>query len=336
MTTTFSAWLVSKEADASGKETQTASVRELSDDDLMPGDTVVSVEYSSINYKDGLALCGRPGVVRNWPLIPGIDLVGTVESSDSDVWSAGDVVLLNGAGIGEGHHGGLAQRARVDGDFLVRVPDALGARRAAAIGTAGFTAMLSVLAVEKHGVSPGDGSVLVTGAAGGVGSVAVALLSRLGFEVVASTGRVDSEGEYLRALGASDVIDRSTLSEPGKPMQSQRYAAVVDAVGSHTLVNAIAQLAYGGVATACGLAQGPDLPATVLPFILRGVSLAGINSVDAPLASRQEAWDRLARDLDVGLLDSMTEEIPLAAAQERAESILDGGVRGRTVVDVNA
>jgi acrylyl-CoA reductase (NADPH) len=336
MTTTFQAWWVSKETDASGAATQTASVRDLTDSDLGAGDTVVSVQYSSINYKDGLALCGRPGVVRTWPLIPGIDLVGTVESSDSPAWFPGDSVLLTGAGLGESSHGGLSQRARVDGSALVSVPDALGPLRAAAIGTAGFTAMLSVLAVERHGVSPSDGPVLVTGAAGGVGSVAVALLARLGFEVVASTGRAESEGEYLTTLGASEILDRAALSEPGKPMQSQRYAAVVDAVGSHTLVNAIAQLKDGGVATACGLAQGTDLPGTVLPFILRGVSLAGINSVHAPLPVRQEAWARLEHDLDLDLLDGMTETIPLAAAKESAERILAGGVRGRTVVDVNA
>lgn len=336
MTTTFLAWLVSKETDASGTATQTASVRELTDADLTAGDTVVRVHYSSINYKDGLALCGRPGVVRTWPLVPGIDLVGTVESSDSAGWEPGDSVLLNGAGLGESLHGGLAQRARVDGSRLVRVPDALGPLRAAAIGTAGFTAMLSVMALERHGVTPADGSVLVTGAAGGVGSVAVALLSRLGFEVVASTGRADSEREYLTTLGAAEIVDRATLSEPGKPMQSQRYAAAVDAVGSHTLVNALAQLHHGGVATACGLAQGADLPGSVLPFILRGVSLLGINSVDATLALRQEAWGRLARDLDVELLDGMTEVVPLAAAKDAAARILAGGVRGRTVVDVNA
>ncbi|MET4637805.1 MDR family oxidoreductase [Mycetocola sp. 2940] len=336
MTTTFRAWLVSKETDASGTATQTASVHGFTDDDLGAGDTTVSVQYSSINYKDGLALCGRPGVVRNWPLVAGIDLVGTVESSDSAGWAPGDTVLLNGAGLGESLHGGLAQRARIDGSRLVRVPDALGPLRAAAIGTAGFTAMLSVMAVERHGVSPGDGPVLVTGAAGGVGSVAVALLSRLGFEVVASTGRADTEREYLTMLGATEILDRGTLSEPGKPMQSQRYAAVVDAVGSHTLVNAIAQLTSGGVATACGLAQGTDLPATVLPFILRGVSLVGINSVEAPLGLRQEAWSRLERDLDPELLDGMIEVIPLDAAKDSAERILAGGVRGRTVVDVNA
>jgi acrylyl-CoA reductase (NADPH) len=336
MTTTFRAWWVSKETDASEKATQTASLRELTDSDLIAGDTLVSVQFSSINYKDGLALCGRPGVVRTWPLVPGIDLVGTVESSDLPDWAPGDVVVLNGAGLGESANGGLAQRARVNGSSLVRVPDALGPLRAAAIGTAGFTAMLSVLAVERRGIDPGDGPVLVTGAAGGVGSVAVAILAGLGFTVVASSGRADSEGEYLTRLGAAEIIDRAALSEPGRPMQSERYAAVVDAVGSHTLVNAIAQLRYGGVATACGLAQGADLPATVLPFILRGVSLIGINSVDAPLALRQEAWSRLERDLDVDLLDAMTEVVPLAAAVERAENILSGGVRGRTVVDVNA
>jgi acrylyl-CoA reductase (NADPH) len=328
MTTTFLAWLVSKGTDA------TASVRELTDDDLMAGDTVISVQYSSINYKDGLALCGRPGVVRTWPLIPGIDLVGTVESSDE--WAAGDSVILTGAGLGESHHGGLAQRARVDATSLVRVPAGLGPLRAAAIGTAGFTAMLSVLALERHGVTPGDGPVLVTGAAGGVGSVAVALLNRLGFEVVASTGRAASEGEYLTTLGASEIIDRAALSEPGKPMQSQRYAAVVDAVGSHTLVNAIAQLRDGGVATACGLAQGTDLPGTVLPFILRGVSLVGINSVNASPAVRREAWSRLEVDLDRDLLDGMIAVVPFAAAKDAAERILAGGIRGRTVVDVNA
>lgn len=327
MTTTFRAWWVEKEA---------ASIRDLTDDDLMPGDTTIAVAYSSINYKDALALRGRPGVVRTWPLIPGIDLVGTVESSDSDGWAPGDQVLLNGAGLGERHHGGLAQRARVDGANLVRVPDALGPSRAAAIGTAGFTAMLSVLALERHGIGPGDGPVLVTGAAGGVGSVAVAVLARLGYEVVASTGRVDSQGDYLRSLGAAELVDRATLSDPGKPLQAQRFAAVVDAVGSTTLVNAIAQLHSGGVATACGLAQGSDLPATVLPFILRGVSLVGINSVDAPLALRLQAWSRLERDLDLSLLDEMTEVIPLGAAQDSAGRVLAGEIRGRTVVDVNA
>jgi acrylyl-CoA reductase (NADPH) len=277
---------------------------------------------------------GKPGVVRSWPLIAGIDAVGTVTSSDTDRFAVGDEVLLNGAGLGENRHGGLAQRARVDSASLVKVPESLGGKRAAAIGTAGFTAMLSVLAVERHGVTPNDGPVLVTGAAGGVGSIAIAVLARLGFEVVASTGRVDSQGDYLRHLGANSVIDRAELSEAGKPLQSQKYAAVIDAVGSTTLVNALAQLNYGGIATACGLAQGADLPGTVMPFILRGVTLAGINSVEAPLPLREEAWARLATDLDTGLLDELTTEITLADARDAAEQILRGELHGRTVVNV--
>lgn len=336
MTTTFRAWLVEKQTDARGTTSQTASVSNLTDDDLMPGDVSINVSWSSINYKDGLALMGKPGVIRNWPLIAGIDAVGTVTSSESDRFAVGDEVLLNGAGLGETHHGGLAERARVDSASLVRVPDTLGAKRAAAIGTAGFTAMLSVLAVERHGVTPGDGPVLVTGSAGGVGSIAIAILAKLGYDVVASTGRVDSQGDFLRRLGASTVIDRAELSDAGKPLQSQKYVAVVDAVGSTTLVNAIAQLNYGGIATACGLAQGADLPGTVLPFILRGVTLAGINSVDAPLSLREEAWSRLATDLDTELLDELTTSIPLADAKNAAGKILEGQLHGRTVVDVRS
>ena len=334
MTTTFRAWLVEKQTDAAGKATQTASLTDLTDDDLMPGDVSLDVSWSSINYKDGLALMGRPGVVRTWPLIPGIDAIGTVTATETDRFAVGDEVLLNGAGLGETHHGGLAEQARVDSASLVRVPGSLGAKRAAAIGTAGFTAMLSVLAVERHGVTPDDGPILVTGAAGGVGSIAVAVLARLGFDVVASTGRVDSQGDYLRRLGATAVVDRGELSEAGKPLQSQKYAAVIDAVGSTTLVNALAQLSYGGIATACGLAQGADLPGTVMPFILRGVTLAGINSVEAPLALREEAWDRLATDLDIDLLDDLTTQIALADAHDAAARILAGELHGRTVVDV--
>lgn len=334
MTMTFRAWWVEKRTDASGAATQTASLREVTDDDLAVGDTVLDVLYSSVNYKDALALTGRPGVVRSWPLIPGIDAVGTVVASEQ--WSPGDVVVLNGAGLGESRHGGLAQRARVDGANLVRVPGPIGPNRAAAIGTAGFTAMLSVLAVERHGVRPGDGPVLVTGAAGGVGSIAIALLAGLGFEVVAASGRVESQGHYLRSLGAARLIDRAALAEPGKPLQPGTYSAVVDAVGSVTLANAIAQLSDGGIATACGLAQGSELPATVLPFILRGVTLVGINSVTAPQERRQEAWARLERDLDLSLLDRMTQVVPLDAAGDVARRLLSGAVRGRTVVDVNA
>ncbi|MCP2032871.1 acrylyl-CoA reductase (NADPH) [Okibacterium sp. HSC-33S16] len=336
MTTTFRAWQVEKQTDASGTATHTASVSHLTDDDLMDGDVTLDVSWSSINYKDGLALMGKPGVVRTWPLIPGIDAVGTVTATESDRFQVGDEVLMNGAGLGESHHGGLAERARVDSASLVRVPESLGAKRAAAIGTAGFTAMLSVLAVERHGVSPGDGPVLVTGAAGGVGSIVIAVLARLGFEVVASTGRVDSQGDYLRRLGASTVIDRAELSDAGKPLQSQKYPAVVDAVGSTTLVNALAQLTYGGIATACGLAQGADLPGTMMPFILRGVTLAGINSVDAPLSRREEAWARLATDLNTDLLDELTTRIALADARDAADQILQGKLHGRTVVDVRA
>jgi len=308
---------------------------ELGDDDLGPGDVTVDVEYSGVNFKDALALAGRPGVIRRHPLIPGIDLVGRVAASDSPDWAIGDRVLGNGRGIGEAHDGGLAERARVESGWLTAVPDGMTSLHAAAIGTAGFTAMLAVLALERHSVGR-DGDVLVTGAAGGVGSVAIALLARLGYRVVASTGRVEEE-PYLRGLGAAEVIDRAGLGETaGKPLQSQRWAAAVDSVGSTTLANVLAQTRYGGVVAACGLAQGPDLPATVMPFILRAVTLAGINSVEAPAALRDEAWRRLAADLDPALLDGMTQTVPLADAPSVAERVLAGRVRGRTVVDVRA
>ena len=305
---------------------------ELTDDGLMPGDVTIDVEFSSINFKDGLALTGRPGVIKPQRLIPGIDLVGTVASSASSQWLPGDRVLVNGWGIGETHDGGLSERARVRAEWLTAVPATLTPSRAAAIGTAGFTAMLSMLAIQRHGVLGGD--VLVTGASGGVGSIAIALLSRAGFRVTASTGRA-AEHDYLRSLGATEIIDRATLSEPSKPLQGQRWAAVIDSVGSHTLANALAQTNYGGVVTACGLAQGADLPATVMPFILRGVTLAGINSVFCPTPLRLEAWDRLADDLDPALLDSLTTTIGLADAVDAAERIMAGEIRGRTVVAVN-
>lgn len=323
----FNAWWVGED-DTHIRPTSTAELGE--------GDTLVRVEFSGINYKDGLALSRRPGVLRTLPLIPGIDLVGMVRSSTQERWSVGERVLINGAGLGETHNGGLAQFARVNGDDLVRVPETLSNFRAAAIGTAGFTAMLSVLALEDRGITASSGPVLVTGASGGVGSIAVALLAGLGYEVVASTGRIAEQGNFLRHLGASALLDRAELSEPGKPLQKQSYAAVVDSVGSHTLVNALARLDYGGVATSCGLAQGIDLPGTVMPFILRGVSLAGINSVYAPSALRERAWQRLARDLDIGLLDSLTSSIALDEAGTAAEQILAGKLRGRTVVDVDA
>ncbi|MFP7834378.1 MDR family oxidoreductase [Marisediminicola sp. LYQ134] len=310
---------------------------ELTDDDLMPGDVTVDVEFSSVNFKDGLALAGKPGVIKDYPLIPGIDLVGTVAASASPEWSAGDRVIVTGWGIGETHDGGLSERARVRSEWLVRLPDHLTASRAAAIGTAGFTAMLAVLALENGGVDArSDGDVVVSGAAGGVGSIAIALLARSGHTVVAATGRGSEHGEYLRALGASDILDRDELAASGKPLQSQRWAGAVDSVGSTTLASVLAQTRHGGVVAACGLAGGADLPTTVMPFILRGVTLAGINSVFAPTSARTEAWERLASDLDATTLDEMTTTIPLADAPQLAEQILAGRVRGRTVVDVRA
>jgi acrylyl-CoA reductase (NADPH) len=339
--TDFRAIVIEQETESGRVLAHTAEVRRVTDAFLMPGDVTIAVEASGLNFKDGLAIAGRPGVARVSPLIPGIDIVGTVEESADSKWRPGDRVVLNGDGIGENHHGGLAERARVSGDALVRVPDTLTAGQAAAIGTAGFTAMLSVLALERNGVDPAevraaDSSVLVTGAAGGVGSVAIAVLAKLGYPVTASTGRVGEQSEYLNGLGASEIIDRAELSDPGKPLQSQRWAGVVDAVGSHTLANALAQTRYGGTVTACGLAQGPDLPTTVLPFILRAVTLVGINSVQAPSALRETAWRRLATDLDLEALERMTTTIPLAEAVPAAERILAGELRGRTVVDVRA
>lgn len=312
-------------------------ITRLADDQLPEGEVTVVVDYSTVNYKDGLAICNGAPVVRNWPLVPGIDLAGTVEASDHPDWQPGDRVTVNGWDMGEKHWGGMAQKARVDAAWLTRLPEGIGTRAAAAIGTAGYTAMLCVMALEDHGMAPGDGPVVVTGAAGGVGSVAVAVLAGLGHEVVASTGRAASEGDYLRTLGAAEIIDRSELSEPGgRPMARPRWMAGVDTVGSHTLVNLIAALEPEGAVAACGLAGGPDLPGTVFPFILRGVSLLGVNCVYQPAARRDEAWARLAADLDVEVLDSITGEVPLAEVPRVAADILAGAVRGRVVVDVNA
>lgn len=309
----------------------TAAVREVGDDFLPEGDVTVAVEWSTLNYKDGLAITNRSPVVRSWPMVAGIDGAGTVLDSSAPQWKAGDAVILNGFGVGETHKGCLAGKARLKSQWLVRRPAAFTARQAMAIGTAGYTAMLCVLALERHGLQAGDGEVLVTGATGGVGSVAVALLARLGHKVVAATGKA-SEAAYLQALGASAVIDRAELAAPGKPLQKERWAGVVDAVGSHTLANACAQVRYGGAVAACGLAQGMDLPATVAPFILRGVSLLGIDSVMAPLALREQAWQRLARDLDPALLEAMTSEVALEGAIEAAQRLMAGQVRGRIVV----
>lgn len=300
---------------------------------LNEGEVKVAVQYSTLNYKDGLALTNKGPVVRKWPMVPGIDGAGTVLESRHPGWRVGDAFIHNGWGVGETQWGCLAEQARLKGDGLVRLPSAFTPRQAMAIGTAGYTAMLSLLALEDHGVTPASGEVLVTGATGGVGSVAVALLSRLGYTVAAVTGKL-AQADYLRALGATTVIDRAELAAPGKPLQKERWAAVVDAVGSHTLVNALAQTRYGGVVTACGLAQGMDLPGSVAPFILRGVTLAGIDSVMAPPPKRQRAWDRLARDLDPALLERMTEEVPLSAALEKAQQLMAGQVRGRIVVKI--
>lgn len=307
------------------------------DDSALPaeGNVTVQVAYSTLNYKDGLALTGKSPVVRKFPLVAGIDMAGTVEASDDARFKPGDVVLLNGFGVGETHSGGLAQKARVKADWLLPIPAGLTPRQAMAIGTAGYTAMLCVMALARHGVAPGSGDVLVTGASGGVGSVAVALLAGLGHRVVASTGRLN-EAAFLKGLGAAEVISRDELSAPGKPLAKERWVGVVDSVGSHTLANACAATRYGGAVAACGLAQGMDLPASVAPFILRGVTLYGIDSVMAPMARRTEAWARLARDLDLATLDALTTEVDLQGALEAAPRILAGQVRGRLVVNVNA
>ena len=298
-----------------------------------PGPVLVAPEYSTLNYKDALALTNTSPVVRSWPMVPGIDGAGTVIESAHADWRAGDRFVHNGWGVGESHWGCLAERARLKGDWLVKLPAAFTPRQAMAIGTAGYTAMMCVLALERHGVKAGDGDVLVTGATGGVGSIAIALLGKLGHRVVAASGKLQ-EADYLKALGAASVIDRAELAAAGKPLQKERWTAVVDAVGSHTLVNALAQTRYGGIVAACGLAQGMDLPGSVAPFILRGVTLAGIDSVMAPRARRQQAWDRLATDLDPALLETIVEEVVLADAVARAGDLMQGKVRGRIVVRI--
>jgi acrylyl-CoA reductase (NADPH) len=310
-----------------------AQVQQIDDAVLPEGDVTIQVAWSTLNYKDGLAITGKSPVVRRFPMVPGIDFAGTVIESSNAAWKVGDNVVLNGWGVGETHCGGLAEKARVKGVWLVPLPAAFSARQAMAIGTAGYTAMLCVLALEKHGIKPADGDILVTGANGGVGSVAIALLAKLGYKVVASTGR-PAEAEHMKALGASEVIDRAELSAPGKPIGKERWAGVVDTVGSHTLANACATTKYRGAVAACGLAGGMDFPATVAPFILRGVTLYGIDSVMAPLAVRLEAWSRLGRDLDISKLDTFTREIGLAEALVVAAELLEGKVRGRVVVDV--
>jgi len=302
--------------------------------DLMDGDVTVRVEHSTINFKDGLAITGKSPIVRAWPLIPGIDFAGVVETSDNPDFKPGDRVVLNGWGVGEGHHGGYAQMARVKGDWLVKLPEGLTTDQAMAIGTAGYTSMLCVLGLERQGVTPDRGDILVTGAAGGVGSVAVALLAKLGYRVVASSRRKDSETDYLMGLGAAEVIDAAELQGPARMLGKERWAGAVDCVGSHTLANVISQTRYGGAVTACGLAQGMDLPGSVAPFILRGVILAGIDSVMRPKPDRIVAWDRLAKDLDLAKLAAMTSRATLEDLPRLAGDILEGKVRGRVVVDL--
>ena len=310
-----------------------SAVKDIDDSVLPEGDVIIKVAYSTLNYKDALAITGKGPVVRSFPMVPGIDLVGTVEQSDNEQFKVGDNVLLNGFGVGETHCGGLAEKARLKSEWLIPLPKAFSARQAMSIGTAGYTAMLCVIALEKNGITPDKGDILVTGANGGVGSFAITILAKLGYHVVASTGRLE-ESEYLKKLGATEVIDRATLTEPGRPLGKERWAAAIDSAGSHTLANVCASLQYGGVVAACGLAQGMDLPTTVMPFILRGVTLAGIDSVMRPTADRIEAWERLATILEPAVFDDIAKEITLDEAIETAEQLISGKVRGRVVVNI--
>ena len=311
-----------------------ATLKNLDEAQLPPGEVAVRIDYSTLNYKDALAITGHGPVVRQFPMVPGIDFAGTVESSDHAAYKSGDKVVLNGWGVGENHWGGLAQKARVKADWLVPLPPAFTTRQAMAIGTAGYTAMLCVMSLERHGVTPDSGEILVTGAAGGVGSVAVAVLSRLGFRVAAMTGR-PAESDFLKQLGAAEILDRAQFASAGKPLARERWAAAIDVVGSHTLANVCASVRYGGIVAACGLAGGMDFPATVAPFILRSITLAGVDSVMRPRPDRVEAWRRLSRDLDMKKLELLTEEISLSQAIPRAALFLQGKIRGRIVVDTN-
>ena len=328
MSGTFRAIQINKTDDK-----QTAALVELSDADLMDGDVTVDISHSTLNYKDGLALTAKAPVVRKFPLTPGIDFAGTVSASDNPDYKPGDAVILNGWGVGESHSGGFAERARVKGDWLVKMPDGMTAAHAMAIGTAGYTSMLCVMALEDAGITPDSGEILVTGAAGGVGSVAIAILSKLGYSVTASTGRT-SEEAFLKGLGAASIIDREEFNTPPKPLAKSRWAGCVDAVGSTTLANVLSQMNYGGAVAACGLAQGMDLPASVAPFILRGVRLLGVDSVMCPKPRREQAWARLAKDLDMAKLDSLTTHIKLDDVIAAGADIMSGKVRGRIVVDI--
>lgn len=330
MSETFRAIVVDRDAE----KRQSVAIKTLTDADLMDGDVTMRIEATTVNYKDGLAITGRAPVVRRFPLIPGIDFAGTVTASAHPDWKAGDKVVLNGWGVGETHHGGFAGRARVSGDWLVALPAGMTTTTAMAIGTAGYTAMLAVMALERHGLRPEAGPAVVTGAAGGVGSVAIALLSKLGWQVIAATGR-PQEADYLTGLGAAEIIDRAELSGPARPLGKERWAAGVDSVGSHTLANVLSMTRYGGAIAACGLAQGMDLPGSVAPFILRGVSLLGIDSVMAAKTVRREAWARLGRDLDAGKLAGIAHTIGFDDIVRAATDIVDGKIRGRVVVDMS-
>ena len=329
MSERFKAILISRDEE----KRQSVAVTELTEADLMDGDVTVAVEASTVNYKDGLAITGRSPVVRRFPLVPGIDFAGTVVSSSNPDWKEGDKVILNGWGTGETHHGAYAGRSRVKGEWLVPLPEGMSVFDAMAVGTAGYTAMLSIMALERQGITPARGPLVVTGAAGGVGSVAIAILAKLGYHVIASTGRT-SEEAYLKGLGATEVIAREELSGPAKPLAKERWAGGVDAVGSHTLANVLSMTSYGGAVAACGLAQGMDLPTSVAPFILRGISLLGIDSVMAPKARRLEAWKRISTDLDLGKLAAISTRIGFDGIIGAAESILDGKIRGRVVIDM--
>ncbi len=329
MSDTFKAIQISRDEE----KKQSVDVVELTNDDLMDGDVTVAVKASTVNYKDGLAITGKSPVVRHWPMVPGIDLAGEVIESSSDMFKAGDQVLLNGYGVGEVHWGGYAERARLNSDWLIPLPEGLTPQQAMGVGTAGYTAMLCVMALERYGIKPDMGPILVTGANGGVGTVAIAILSKLGFDVTASTGRVN-ESDFLKELGASEIIDRAELSEPGRPLGKEIWAGAVDAVGSHTLANVLAQTKYGGAVAACGLAQGFDLPATVMPFILRGVALLGVDSVMASRELRMEAWSRIVSDLDLSKLEALTTEIGFDDLIETATNIVEGKVRGRVIVNI--
>ncbi|MGO2658276.1 acrylyl-CoA reductase family protein [Mycetocola reblochoni] len=329
--TTFSAWWVEQGQD---RTTTTRLRDDMTEAELPEGEVLLDVDYSGINYKDALAMTGAPGILRHWPIVPGIDLVGRVRSSTDPAWTVGSRVVLTGAGLGESRSGGLAERARVPSSPLVAVPDGMGSLDAAGFGTAGVTAVAAVLAIERHGARPSDGPVLVTGAGGGLGGIAVAALAARGWTVVASSGRAATDADYLLSLGAAEVVGREPLAEHGKPLQRERWAAVVDGVGGRTLVNAIAQTRAGGIVTSCGMAGSTELPGTVLPFILRGVHLAGIDSVSLALDVRRRVWDRLSRDVAPEAASAVRRVVPLSGAEDAARLLLDGGVRGRTVIAV--